>query len=270
MKVARRGGRWIARLLARAKGLRATRELRAGRYESAGLLYEDALGLEPRDARIECHLWNGLGMTRKYQARFSESARAYLHAMRHARREPSLPPSDWASLYHNLGGLEHARGRYRRAEVFSRRSVLLREKALGAEHPEVARDLAAHAAILDGLARHEEAESTHRRAIAIFERRRDALEAAYARANLAASLHAQRKSTEAERVLRQALEVQRRRLGPSHPDVGLGLYNLAVIELSRERRDEARSAATEALSILERGLGVAHPASRACRELLSL
>jgi hypothetical protein len=42
---------------------------------------------------------------------------------------------DVATLYHNLGGLEHARGRYARGEPFACRSVAIREKALGAIIP---------------------------------------------------------------------------------------------------------------------------------------
>src|SRR5438093_125331 len=63
-----------------------------------------------------------------------------------------------ASVYHNLGGLEHARGNYEAAEPLARRSVELRELALGAKHPDVAADRAALAAIVDALGRDEEAE----------------------------------------------------------------------------------------------------------------
>jgi Flp pilus assembly protein TadD len=42
--------------------------------------------------------------------------------------------------------------------------------ALGPEHPDVAADLGALAAILEGLGKHDEADRGYRRALAIFER----------------------------------------------------------------------------------------------------
>lgn len=261
--------RWIARRFARARSLLAERELRAGRYDEAAALFDQAILLARGDAKLECQLWNGLGMVRKYQGRFNQSARAYLLALRAARAARTLDDAGWAVLYHNLGGLEHARGRFVRGEIFSRRSVVLRERALGSDHIDVARDLAAHAANLDGLGRHVEAERSHRRALSIFERHRDAIEVAYVQCNLAASLHALGRSAEAEPMLRAALEIQRERLGREHPDLGLGLYNLAVMERAAGRSDQAQQTAREALRTLEPRLGASHPSCLACRAFLA-
>src|SRR5436309_1759962 len=73
-----------------------------------------------------------------------QRARAILLA---ARGEES---PEVATLYHNLGGLEHARGRYSRGEPFARHGLEIRERVLGPGHPNVAADAAALAAILDG------------------------------------------------------------------------------------------------------------------------
>src|SRR5437899_2606067 len=75
-----------------------------------------------------------------------------------------------ATLYHNLGGLEHARGHFAGGEPWARQSVAIREQALGPDHPEVAADVAALAALLDGQGKWDEAEALYRRALAIFER----------------------------------------------------------------------------------------------------
>ena len=50
-------------------------------------------------------------------------------------------PMSLAAVYHNIGGLEHARGRYKRAEPFARRSVVIREKAVGENHQTTAADI---------------------------------------------------------------------------------------------------------------------------------
>jgi tetratricopeptide (TPR) repeat protein len=75
---------------------------------------------------------------------------------------------DMATLYHNLGGLEHARGRYARVEPWARQAVAIREQALGPEHPAVAADVAALAAILDAQGQEAEAEALYRRPGAVY------------------------------------------------------------------------------------------------------
>jgi len=61
-----------------------------------------------------------------------------------------------ASLYHNLGGLEHARGAFATGEPLARRAVAIRTRTLGPEHPDVAADMAALAALLDGQGKYDE------------------------------------------------------------------------------------------------------------------
>ena len=70
-----------------------------------------------------------------------------------------------ATLYHNLGGPEHARGEYARGEPFARRSVEIRERALGPDHIDVAADVAALAGLLDGQGKYEESEPLDERVL---------------------------------------------------------------------------------------------------------
>ncbi len=57
------------------------------------------------------------------------------------------------TLFHNLGGLEHARGRFAQGEPHARRSVEFRERLRGAAIRTPRRTLAALAALLDGQGR---------------------------------------------------------------------------------------------------------------------
>jgi hypothetical protein len=50
--------------------------------------------------------------------------------------------AEGASIYHNLGGLEHARGRFAEGEPFAHKSVELRRLAHNDDHPDVAADSA--------------------------------------------------------------------------------------------------------------------------------
>jgi tetratricopeptide (TPR) repeat protein len=96
---------------------------------------------------------NNLGVLYKYTGQFAEARRLYRRALE--IMETVLGPDDSAvaTLYHNLGGLEHACGRHAEGEPLARRSVEIRQKALGPDSVEVAADLAALAALLDGRVR---------------------------------------------------------------------------------------------------------------------
>ena len=75
-----------------------------------------------------------------------------------------------ATLFHNLGGLDHARGLFAAGEPYARRAVEIRERLLSPDHTETAAHLAALAALLDGQGRYDEAERLYLRALSIFER----------------------------------------------------------------------------------------------------
>ena len=70
---------------------------------------------------------------------------------------------DTATIWHNLGGVEHARGRFVDGEIYARRSVQIRETVLGPDHVAVAADLAALAALVQEQRRCDEAEKPRRR-----------------------------------------------------------------------------------------------------------
>src|SRR5580765_2909296 len=52
---------------------------------------------------------NDIGMLRKYQGRYSEAPRFYRRALRILAANGLAASGDAASIYHNLGGIEHAR-----------------------------------------------------------------------------------------------------------------------------------------------------------------
>ena len=146
-----------------------------GRYDEADVHARRAVALAtqwfgPRDLDLAGAL-NDLGMLRKYQGRYDGGAAAVpARAGDPARRRAWRESADAASLHHNLGGIEHARGRYASAEAPARRAVVLRTRALGAGHPVVAADVAALAAIVEGRGRLAEAARLYARALDVFRR----------------------------------------------------------------------------------------------------
>src|SRR5262245_15037852 len=157
--------------LAHYWAVRADQERLAGRHRDAERLARKALvvaaRLVPADHVLRLRLLNTLGIVGKYRGRFAAASRAYAHAVSILRACPEPDLAHLAALYHNRSGLEHARGRYARTEVLARHAMTLRARTLGATHHDVARDLAALDAILDGRGRHEQAEECHRRALAM-------------------------------------------------------------------------------------------------------
>ena len=104
-------------------------------------------------------LLNDLAVVYKYAARFDEPKRA-LGVVEAARAADHI---DTATIWHNLGGVEHARGRFVDGEIYARRSVQIRETVLGQDHVAVAADLAALAALVQEQRRCDEAEKPRRR-----------------------------------------------------------------------------------------------------------
>ena len=138
-----------------------------------------------------------------------------------------------ASIYHNLGGLEHARGRYRRAEPLARRAVAIREQALGPDHPAVAADIVALAAVLDGQGKFDASVPLYHRALAIFEATfgPDHYDIAVNLNNLAVIAFEQGDVAQAEHLYLRAIKIKEHVLGPDHVDVAT----------ERLRADEDRS-----------------------------
>ncbi len=72
-----------------------------------------------------------------------------------------------ATSLNNLAGLYDNQGRYAEAEPLYQRSLAIREKALGPEHPDVAQSLENYAALLRNTELNDEAEKLEARAKAI-------------------------------------------------------------------------------------------------------
>ncbi len=198
---------------------------------------------------------NELGIVCKYTGRFDEGRALYERAL------TLVPPDsvEAAAILHNLGGIEHARGRYAEAEVPARRAVEIRACALGADHVDVAADRAALAAIVDGLGRADEAAALLRDALLVFERGREQHEVGVTLANLAAIAHKRGDHAEAERLHRRALAIKEATLGADHPELAITLANLATTLRAAGRPDEAIQFDRRAHTLLDGRVAADHP-----------
>jgi tetratricopeptide (TPR) repeat protein len=207
--------------------------------------------------------WNGLGIVYKYEGRLDDAGRAYTEALSMG----GATPLELADLYHNLGGLEHARGHFAEAEPWARRGLAIRLRLRGPNHPDVAADMAALAPILGALGKKAEAESMMRSALVIFEHvyGPEHYECSVTLNNLAALRYSLGDSAEALRLYQRALAIKEKTLGPYHPDVATTLNNLAVLYKQAGDRTQAARLYQRALDIFEVSLGARHPKTVACR-----
>ena len=209
---------------------------------------------------------NDLGVVHKFQGRLDEAAAVYKRALTIVEGSGDL--NDQATLLHNLGGLEHARGHHAAGEPLARRSVEIREKVLGPSHPTVAADRAAWGALLEGLGRLEEAERAYADAFAVFETQLgpDSLEVASSLTALAGVWRAWGHRDEAETAYRRAAEIRKKKLGANHFDLALTLNNLGMLLAERGQLDEAIVQVSRAAETLATSLGPDHPNTRIAAE----
>jgi len=208
---------------------------------------------------------NDLAVLYKYTGRFDEAERLYLKAMAETSGEDEAA----ATIYHNLGGLNHSRGEFAAAEPFARRAWEIRERLLGPDHPDTLADACALAGVLDGLGRYAESEPIYRHALTVFTSMfgESHPEVGANLNNLAALRWMQGDAVEAESLYLRSLGIKRELLGDAHPDTALTLLNYASMLCDLERQGEARPMAVGALRVFESALESSHPRIAAAREL---
>jgi len=203
---------------------------------------------------------NNLAVLYKACGRFDEGLRLYQQALAVVEQNggDSLASS---VIYHNIGGILHAKGDFAAAEPPGQRAWEISRRLLGEDDPRTLFDAVAYAAILDGLQRYDESEAIYRRALAIFEHTfgPEHYEVASNLHNLAAVLCARGDLDQAEKLYRRALAIKEKLLGEDSPDAALTLNNLGALLKLAGRPDEAAGVLARSVAILEHRLAPDHP-----------
>ncbi len=204
---------------------------------------------------------NALGVVHKYAGEFDAAEAAYRCAVGAAEAMARRDPLVEAGLLHNLGGLAHSRGDAAAGIPLAERGTRLRARALGATHPDVARDLNALGALYHLAGRYGDADHAYVRALGVFEDYYgpEHFEVAMTCANLAVLHGDLGRYTEAETLGRRALAILQDVLGPGDAEVGLTLLNLAAAVAGQGRAGEARLLTARASAILTARLPDGHP-----------
>lgn len=153
------------------------------------------------------------------------------------------------------------RGQYADAEPLYKQSLIIREKTLEPDHPDVAVSLNNLAAIYYTQGKYPEAEPLFKQSLAIRERvlGPDHPDVATGVNNLALLYKEQGKYAEAEPLYKRSLVIRENALGPEHPKVAIALNNLALLYKSQSRYTESETMYKRALTIDEKVLGPHHP-----------
>jgi tetratricopeptide (TPR) repeat protein len=257
-----RGGDEDVALLAVHASLVTAAALRAGGdYPRARELATRALARATDPSWIAA-AHNELGVIGKFSGHYAEAERHYRAARPIVRRLYGEQSAQMAALWHNLGGLDHARGRFRAGERAARKSVEIGRTVLPRGSLEQHAHEVAYGALLDELGRYRESIPMYRRALAAYRKAGDRYEIASTLHNLAAAEHSSGAHAAARAHYLEALREYRATVGNAHPDFGRTLHNLATLEAETERAGAAKLFARAAAN-LQRSLGAAHPTTRA-------
>ena len=216
---------------------------------------------------------NGVGVLGKYSGRFDEAEAAYQRALAIETSRDAPDVNVVSTLLHNIGGLDHARGRAADAVGPARQGLELRRSTQGPNGVLVAADEAALAAILVDLNELDEAVELARHAGAVYEADGsvDEHEVAAAHATLAAALHKRGDVAEATVEYQTALAAKERALGSTHPELVPTLNNIGLLHAQAGRFDEAERAYGRALQLLDAASLSDHPQhARVTRNLAAL
>ncbi len=155
-----------------------------------------------------------------------------------------------------------ARALYAEAGRLAQRALTILERALGAEHPDVAQSLTNLANAHWRAGRYAEAESVYARSLTIYEHALgpDHPEVGKSLNNLAGAYLKEGRYAEAASLFARSLTIWEKARGPEHHNVAIALNNLAGVYVHEGRYSEAEPLYARALAIQEKVLGPGDPA----------
>ncbi len=154
-------------------------------------------------------------------------------------------------------------GEYEKAEPFLKRSLEIREKELGLDHPDTAQSLNNLAGLYYSRSDYTKAEMLYIRALAITEKTPSPnhLDTATSLNNLAVLYKTKGDYVKAEPLFIRTLAIFEKLLGAEHPDTATSINNLAALYDSKGEYAKAEPLYIKALAIREKTLGPDHPST---------
>jgi len=171
-----------------------------------------------------------------------------------------------ARLMDTMGTVYIGLGLFKDAEPLIASALAIREKALPANHSDLAESLVSLAELDRQQGKYSDAESLFKRALAIQEKAHgpDNPEVAPRLNDLALTYFAQGKYSEAEPLYKRALAIQEKAHDPANFVMATILNNLALLYWNQGKYAEAEPLYKRSLAILEKALGPDHPNVATC------
>jgi tetratricopeptide (TPR) repeat protein len=233
------------------------------RYADAEHLYERALRMiEDLNGGADPSLLpvlNGLAALYQEKGDYQNARREIDRAITISNRHSDTILPDAAASFALLGIILEAQADLEEAESWLSRSLRLRQQLFGLKAAVTADTQVELALVYRREGRLSEAEDLYRRAIATY---RDEPAAKYlpvALHNLGQVLIEQQNTKEADRLLREAIAIWEKQLGPEHPDVAAGLTSLGILLTSKNKLSEAESLLRRASDIDQKSLPPNNP-----------
>ncbi len=201
-----------------------------------------------------------LGLVLVHRGRYQE-AEQELRAALAAQEDAKAGDADLGQTLSDLGMALYHQTRLAEAETALGRSLQLRRRGLGADHPQTIETLNNLAAVWLAKGDLPRAESALREALARHREKlgQDHPSVATNLNNLGALLAQAGRLDEAEAAIAEALAIRKKVLGDRHPQVAETLANLGWIRMERGTLDGAREAFAEARDRTIAELGAGHP-----------
>ncbi len=188
-------------------------------------------------------------------------AQPWLEMLLQLRQKETTETVELAHIQHELAWLYMAMGKYTEAEPLYKRSLEIKEKALGPDHPSVATTLNNLASLYKRQGKYEEAEPLYKRSLEITEKALGPNHPSVATTlnNLAEIYWKQGKYEKTESLLLRCLDIWEKALGKEHPNIATFLHNLAELYRLQSMYEEAEPLYKRALEILRRTFPNGHP-----------
>jgi len=248
----------------------------AGRYADAEAVHRQVLAMreKARDTYGISESINNLAVVFEKEGKYGPAEDFYKRALAMGEKYPNAKDEfgipQLSATLESLAAFYRREGRYADAEGLYMRDLAIEQKAMGADHPDVAIVLDQLALLYVAQGQYDRAEPLARRALAIKEQKDfSPANIAFARSDLALVFRGQGKYAEAEELFKAALSFQDVHAS-NHPELAATLADLALVYQAQRRFGEAEDLLVRALAIHRQVEGPSHPVTAATLNQLAV
>ncbi|CAF0899393.1 unnamed protein product [Adineta steineri] len=177
---------------------------------------------------------------------------------------------DRALIYHRLGCIKDAQGKYQDALTFYKKSLVIKQKALSPNDPELAKSYNNIGLVHDSMGNYPKALSSHEKALEIWQQSLPSNHPSLAMSynNIGLVHDNMGNYPKALSSHEKALEIKQQSLPPNHPDLAKSYNNIGSMYISMDNYSKARTFYEHAVQIAQQSLPPNHPHFQSYRKNL--